>query len=70
MPRFLKKTTKKVDHHTGKELTKEEFDAKRQAAIDAKTIISWKSASRVFKARTKRYFVKVAFYILFSASDV
>lgn len=52
------------DHHTGRILSKEELDAKHAAALDAKTIISWKSPVRVFKARSKKYFTKVALYAL------
>ena len=50
------------DHQTGRILSKEELDAKHVAALDAKSIISWKSPVRVFKARSKKYFTKVALY--------
>lgn len=50
------------DHHTGRILSKEELDAKHAASLDAKAIISWKSPVRVFKARSKKYFTKVALY--------
>lgn len=40
--------------------TKDELDAKHAAGLDAKSIISWKAPSRVFKARSRNYFVKVA----------
>lgn len=52
------------DHHTGRILSKEELDAKHAAALDAKTIISWKSPVRIFKSRSKKYFTKVALYAL------
>lgn len=61
MPRFHKSEYHE-DHHTGRILSKEELDAKHVAALDAKTIISWKSPVRVFKARSKKYFTKVALY--------
>lgn len=50
------------DHRTGRLLSKEELDAKHAAALDSKSIISWKSPVRVFKARSKKYFTKVALY--------
>ncbi len=43
-------------------LSREELDTKHQAALDANTIISWKSPVRVFKARSRQYFVKVGLY--------
>lgn len=52
------------DHHTGRILSKEELDAKHAAALDAKTIISWKSPVRIFKSRSKKYFTKIALYAL------
>jgi len=51
-----------IDHHQGRVLSREELDAKHQAAMDAKSIISWKSAERVFRARSQKYFIKVALY--------
>lgn len=51
-----------ADHFTGRLLSKEELDAKHVAALDSKAIISWKSPVRVFKARSKKYFTKVALY--------
>src|SRR3989338_5764189 len=51
-----------VDHHQGRVLSREELDAKHEAAMEAKSIISWKSPVRVFKARSQKYFVKVALY--------
>lgn len=50
------------DHYTGRILTGEELDAKHAAALDAKAIIFWKSPVRVFRARSKKYFTKVALY--------
>lgn len=50
------------DHHTGRILSKEELDAKHQAALEAKSIVSWKSSERVFKPRSKKYFTKVALF--------
>lgn len=61
MPRFHK-TQHHVDHQTNRILSKEEIDAKHQAAMEAKTFISWKSPDRIFKARSKKYFTKVALY--------
>lgn len=63
MARFRKSETA-VDHEVGRVLTREELDAKHSAALDAKAIISWKSPVRVFKARSRKYFVKVALYAL------
>ena len=51
-----------VDHHQGKILSREELDAKHEAAMEAKAQISWKSPERVFKARSKKYFFKVGLY--------
>ena len=53
-----------VDHHSGRILSHEELDAKHAAALDAKSIISWKSPDRIFKSRSKKYFTKVALYAL------
>ncbi|OGD92854.1 hypothetical protein A2697_05265 [Candidatus Curtissbacteria bacterium RIFCSPHIGHO2_01_FULL_41_44] len=61
MPKFHK-TDHHEDHHTGRILSKEELDAKHAAALEAKAIISWKSPERIFKARSKKYFTKVALY--------
>lgn len=44
--------------------TKEELDAKHQAALEAKPFVSWKSPVRIFKARTKKYFTKTALFAL------
>ena len=53
-----------VDHHSGRILSKEELDAKHEAALEAKSIIAWKSPDRIFKSRSKKYFTKVALYAL------
>lgn len=63
MPRFHKNEVH-VDHHEGRVISKEELDAKRQAALEAKTIVSWKSPVHIFKSRSKKYFTKVALYAL------
>ncbi len=52
------------DHEGGRILSREELDAKHLAALGAKSIISWKSPVRVYKARSRRYFVKVLLYAL------
>lgn len=49
-------------HHQERFLSKEELDTKHLAALEAKPIISWTSPDRVFKARSKKYFVKVGLY--------
>ncbi|MCR4324731.1 MAG: hypothetical protein NUV69_03525 [Candidatus Curtissbacteria bacterium] len=61
MPRFHK-TDVNVDHHSGRVISKEELDAKRQAAVESRTIVSWKSPVHIFKQRSKKYFTKVALY--------
>src|SRR3989337_4544643 len=61
MPNF-RKSEHHIDHHTGRILSKEELDAKHEAALEAKSIITWKSPERIFKARSKKYFTKVALY--------
>ncbi len=61
MPTFRKRP-EKVDHHQGKVLSKEELDAKHEAALDARSIISWKSPDRIFKPRSKKYFIKIGLY--------
>ena len=63
MPKFQKKRVN-VDHHSGRVVSKEELDAKRLAALEAKNIVSWKSPVHIFKQRSKKYFVKVALYAL------
>ena len=61
MPNF-RKSEHHIDHHVGRILSKEELDAKHEAALEAKAVVSWKSPDRIFKARSKRYFTKVALY--------
>src|SRR3972149_8412867 len=61
MPNFRKREHH-LDHETDRVLSKEELDAKHEAAMEAKAIISWKSPERIFKARSKKYFTKVALY--------
>ena len=51
-----------LDHHQGRVLSREELDAKHEAAMEAKSQISWKSPERVFKARSQKYFFKVGLY--------
>src|SRR3972149_8509502 len=63
MPNF-RKSEHHIDHHTGRILSKEELDAKHQAALEAKAQVTWKSPERIFKARSKKYFTKVALYAL------
>lgn len=63
MPKFNKNEIN-IDHHSGRVVSREELDAKRQAAMDAKTIISWKSPVHIFKPRSKKYFTKVGLYSL------
>lgn len=60
----FRKSERHIDHHVGRELSKEELDAKHTAALGAKAIISWKSPVRIFKPRSKKYFTKVALYAL------
>ncbi len=62
MPTFNKKEENPQEHKEERVLTSAEVDAKHQAAAEAKSIISWKSPVRVFKARSRKYFVKVALY--------
>lgn len=63
MPRFHRSEAH-IDHHTGRIISKDELDAKRQAALDAKTMVSWKSPVHIFRPRSKKYFTKVALYAL------
>lgn len=58
----FRKTEKAVDHEDDRLLSKEELDTKHLAALDSKTIISWKSPVRVYKARSRRYFIKIALF--------
>ena len=63
MPTFRRSETgaaKQVDRI----LNQEELDAKHEAALESKAIITWKSPVRVFKARSRKYFVKIALYSL------
>jgi len=50
--------------HDRLSITKDELDAKHLAALEAKSIIFWKSPVRIFKARSRKYFVKVFMYAL------
>ncbi len=63
MPRFRRQEGT-VDSGDGRLLTREEADAKHVAAMSAKAVISWKSPVRIFKARSRKYFVKIALYAL------
>lgn len=63
MPTFHKREHH-IDHHAGRVLSKEEFDAKHIAALEAKSIVFWKSPVRIFRARSKKYFVKIGLYAL------
>ena len=62
MPTFNRKSEQVQEHEVERVLTSEEIDAKHQVAMDAKSVIFWKSPVRVFKARSRKYFVKVALY--------
>jgi len=53
-----------IDREGGRVLSREELDAKHLAAMDGKSIISWKSPVRVYKARSRKYFIKVLLYAL------
>ena len=64
MPRFHKNGEDHIDHHSGRVISKEELDAKRQAAVDAKTMVSWKSPVHIFRPRSKKYFTKISLYAL------
>lgn len=65
MAKFTKsKPQEKEPVEYTRDLSKEELDAKRQVALEAKSIISWKSPVRVFKARSNKYFTKVGVYAL------
>ena len=61
------KSNKQPSSEKEKSLSKEELDAKRQAAMEAKNIIAWKSPVTVFKPRSKTYFIKVALFGLVAA---
>ena len=62
MPKFTR--SERVDHHSGRLLSKEELDAKHMAALDAKSVVTWKSPVRIFKPRSRNYFIKVGMYAL------
>lgn len=65
MAKFTKsKLEEKIEHDPARPVSKEELDAKRQAALEAKSIVSWKSPVRVFKARSNKYFTKVGVFAL------
>ena len=65
MAKFTKaKTEERESQESLRDYSKEELDAKRQAALEAKSIISWKSPVRVFKARSNKYFTKVGVFAL------
>lgn len=48
----------------GRVLSQDEVDAKHAAALETKSIIFWKSPVRVYKARSRKYFVKILMYAL------
>jgi hypothetical protein len=58
----FRKSEQAIDHYADRFLSKEELDAKHLVALDAKSIISWKSPVRVFRARSRRYFIKIALF--------
>ncbi len=61
MAKFIRNNPE-LDSEPQRILSKEELDTKHQVALEAKTIISWKSPVRVFKARSRQYFIKVGLY--------
>lgn len=61
MPKFHRNDTH-IDHHTGRVISKEELDAKRRAALEAKVVVSWKAPVHVYKARSRKYFTQVGMY--------
>ena len=61
MPKF-KRNEQVPENENERALSKEELDTKHQAALEANNIISWKSPVRVFKARSRQYFVKIGLY--------
>lgn len=61
MPKF-KRNDQVPENENERVLSKEELDTKHQAALESNNIISWKSPVRVFKARSRQYFVKVGLY--------
>lgn len=62
MPKFTSKSEKTVVYYPDEHLTREELDTKHLAALDAKTTVAWESPERVFKSRSKKYYVKVSLY--------
>lgn len=66
MAKFTRNEQRELEEHhiNARAETSDELDAKHVAALDSKSIIFWKSPVRVFKARSKRYFVKVFMYAL------
>ena len=65
MPKFTRSSTPgngQTAVNAQRAFSREELDTKHLAALEAKSIISWKSPVRVFKARSQKYFVKVALY--------
>lgn len=65
MAKFTKaKAEEKETEEVVRDFSKEELDAKRQAALEAKSIISWKSPVRTFKQRSNKYFTKVGVFAL------
>ena len=70
MPKFTRSSTPgngQTAVNAQRAFSREELDTKHLAALEAKSIISWKSPVRVFKARSQKYFVKVALYGLILA---
>lgn len=61
MPTF-RTNDRQEEHLEDRHLTREEIESKHEAAFKANAIISWKSPVRVFKARSRKYFVKVGLY--------
>lgn len=61
MAKFRKNDTRE-GRPAGRVLSKEELDAKHQEALESKAIVSWKSPERIFRARSKKYFTKVALW--------
>ncbi len=58
----FRKSEQAIDHDAGRILSREELDTKHLAALDTKSIITWKSPVRVFRARSRRYFIKIALF--------
>jgi len=64
MAKFRRSEEHEPQEHYGRSTTREELDAKHEAAFGAKSIIFWKSPVRIFKARSRKYFIKVFMYAL------